>query len=72
MKYAIDKIEEKIAVLENINNGIKVEVLLNDLPSNIKEGNILVYKNNKYTLDKKEELIRRNRIKSKFAMLRKK
>lgn len=71
MKYAIDKIEEKIVILENINNKEKKEVSLDALPNNIHEGNIVIYEDNKYLLDTQEEDIRRKRIMDKFNRLKK-
>ena len=40
MKYSIDRIEDKIAIIENIITGEKTEVNIALLPVNIKEGNI--------------------------------
>ena len=37
MKYAVDKIEENIVTLESLDTKEKKEVLLEVLPSNIKE-----------------------------------
>ena len=48
MKYAIDRIEENIAILESINDKTQKEVPIKVLPSNIKEGTILTYENNIY------------------------
>lgn len=72
MKYAVDRIEENIVILEEITSKEKKEIPLEELPQNIKEGTIIHYENNKYILDKKEETKRRSSIKAKFAMLRKK
>lgn len=72
MKYAVDKIENNIVVLENIQDKTIIEIELDKLPPNIKEGNILLYENNTYTIDIETEQKRRETINSKFAMLRKK
>lgn len=72
MKYAVDKIENEIITIENIESGIKKEIHISKLPDSIKEGTILVYKNNKYYLDLIEEKIRKKRINSKFSSLIKK
>ena len=37
MKYAIDRIEEDIAILENLETKEKLEVALNLLPENARE-----------------------------------
>ncbi len=70
MKYSVDKIENEIAVIENIINGEKKEVPLINLPSHIKEGSILLYEDNLYQLDIEEEKIRRQRIMDKFKKLK--
>lgn len=71
MKYAIDRIEDNIATLENIDNNEIINIDINNLPKNIKEGTILKYENNTYTIDEKEELERRKKIQAKFARLKK-
>lgn len=71
MKYAIDRIEEKIVILENINNKEKKEVSLDKLPNNIHEGSIVIYEEGSYFLDVQEENIRRKRIMDKFNKLKK-
>lgn len=71
MKYAIDRIENSIAILENLDTKAKKEVNIKDLPSSIKEGTILSYENNTYIINQDEELIRRKRILDKFNKLKK-
>ena len=70
MKYAVDEIIDDIVVLENIETLEKLEVHISLLPHFIHEGSILVYKDNKYILDKTEELLRRKLIEEKFKRLR--
>lgn len=72
MKYAVDKIEENIVTLESLDTKEKKEVLLEVLPSNIKEGTILTYENEVYKNDEVLEQQRRTSIQNKFNMLRKK
>ena len=72
MKYAIDRIEENIAILEDINTKEKLEINVNELPKEIKEGSILLFKDNKYILDKNEEEQRRTIILEKFNKLKRK
>jgi hypothetical protein len=50
MKWAIDKIENNLALLENIETGEKKEVPTSLLPINIKEGSLLLEKENTYTI----------------------
>ena len=70
MKYAVDRIENNIVVLENINNNSIKEVSIDELPNNIKEGTILKYYNKTYTIDTNEENIRRKRIQDKLDRLK--
>ncbi len=71
MKYSVDRIENDIAILEDISTKEKKEVMLKFLPKNIKDGSILIYNNKKYTLDENEEIIRRNNLRKKFNALKK-
>ncbi len=71
MKFAIDRIEKDIAVLENIDNNDIIEVNVNELPNNVKEKDIVKKENNKYILDIKEKEERISRINEKFKMLKK-
>ena len=48
MKYAVEKIENNIVVLESLDNNMKKEVLLSKLPKGTKEGTILTYENEVY------------------------
>ena len=72
MKFAIDQINDEIAVLENIETAEKKELNLNELPPNIKEGTILVYTNDEYIVDEITENIRRKIISARFNRLKKK
>jgi hypothetical protein len=72
MKYAVEKIENNIVVLESLDNKMKKEVLLSKLPKGTKEGTILTYENEVYSKDEVLEQQRRTSIKNKFDMLRKK
>lgn len=71
MKYAIDRIENNVAILEDINTKEKKEVPISELPKNIKEGNILEYIDYTFKLDNVEETLRRERIINKFNRLKK-
>ncbi len=72
MKYAVEKIENNIVVLESLDNKMKKEVLLSKLPEGTKEGTILTFENEVYSIDEVLEQQRRTSIKNKFNMLRKK
>ncbi len=72
MKYSIDRIEDKIAIIENIITGEKTEVNIALLPVNIKEGNIIKEQNNVYIRDIETEKTRRTNLIYKFNSLKKK
>ena len=69
--WSIDRFENNLAILENINTKEKKEVNINLLPKNIKEGSIISYKDNTYLLKINEEEKRRQQILEKFQKLRK-
>lgn len=69
--WSIDKIENNIALLENINTQEKKEVILYLLPKNIKEGTLVSYKNNKFIQEPSLEEKRRQEILKRFENLRK-
>lgn len=70
MKFAVDRIENNIAILENLKTKKKKEISIQLLPSDIKEGMIIIKNNNKYYIDKDEEIKRRKRIISMFNKLK--
>lgn len=55
MKYAVDRIEENIVVLENIDTGEIMEVGLKKLPRGASEKDIVVLVDGKYVLDLQEK-----------------
>ena len=61
MKFVIDRIENNIAVLENIENNEIINVDINELPKKAKEKDVIFYYGNEYILDnfEKEERIRK-------------
>ena len=71
MKYSVDRIENNIAILENLDTKELIEVEVTILPQNIKESNILIYENNQYLLDKDTEQQRKNDLLSRFNKLKK-
>ena len=70
MKYAVDSIVDDIAVLEDLVTKEKKEVNLSILPEEIQEGNILVYENYEYYLDKQYEAVRRESLEEKLERLK--
>lgn len=71
MKFAVDKIENNIVVLENIHNNDIIEVDVKYLPVSIKENDIIRFEDGKYVLDINEKTERINRIKEKMNSLKK-
>lgn len=71
MKYSVDRIENDIAVLEDITTKEKIELNINYLPKKIKEGTILEKKDDSFIIDEEEENVRRKRIMEKFNKLKK-
>lgn len=72
MKYCIDRIENDIAVLENLETKEIMEININLLPNNIKENSIVIYDNYEYIIDKETEKERKKNLLSKFNKLKKK
>ena len=71
MKYAVDRIENDVVILQNTFNGKIIEIKKQQLPNNISDGTILEYKDNKYYIDKDEEKRRRNILEEKLNRLKK-
>lgn len=58
-KYSVDRIENDIAVCEN-EKGVFINIDIKELPSNVREGLILIKTdNNTYVVDEKETLKRK-------------
>lgn len=72
MKYCVDRVEGEIAILENLTTREIIEININQLPTDIKETNILYYIDGTYKIDIVEENVRKNNIQRKFDKLRKK
>ena len=71
MKYVIDRIEEDIAVLQDLKSKEMLNINIKELPTNIKEGSFLI-KNKIFKIDKKEEDRRRQELRKRFNKLRRK
>ncbi len=72
MKYAVDKVEEDIVLLENIINGEKKEIKKECFSFSVKETDIVLFENGIYKKDNKEKNERIKMIKAKMEALRKK
>ena len=68
MKYAVDKIEDNIALLENIETKEKKEINITNMK--IKEGDILVYIDGVYVVDVKERENRLKKLREKLDRLK--
>lgn len=68
-EYVVDRIEEEYAVCENRKTGEMINIKLEDLPKNIKEGNFVIFKEGKYFLSEQDEKDIKNRIEDKMNKL---
>ncbi len=68
MKLTVDRIVEGIATLEK-EDLTHIEIDIKLLPEGTKEGTVLLYDGESYTVDADEEAIRRQRILEKQRML---
>lgn len=71
MKYAVDKIEDDIVVLENVDNNEIIEVEIKKLPSGIHEGSVVLYENNQYSLDEATEANKKECLRERLERLKK-
>lgn len=67
--YTVEKIEENLVRLENRETKKYFEVEKEILPSNIKEGDILDFINDKYVINKTLTENKKNNIRSRFDSL---
>ena len=70
MKYAVDRIINDIAILENIETNEMCEIDISTLPFSIHEGAIITLKNGVYYLEENEEDKRRKMIEDRFKRVR--
>ena len=70
MKYAVDQIVDEIAVIEDIETGDKKEISLELLPEEVQEGNVLLYQDNEYYINKEYEAVRRQSLEEKMEELK--
>ena len=71
MKYVVDRIEEDIVVLENLETREITNIKISELDFKVREGNILSYENNKYILDLNTEKLRKEKLRNRFNKLKK-
>ncbi len=54
-EYTVDRFEGNMAICEDRETKEMINIKIEDLPSEIKEGSILAYKNGKFTINKEKE-----------------
>ena len=70
MKYSVDRIEGNIVILQDLDTKEIKEVLKKDIGIRVKDGDILVYKDNKYMKDNKLKEDRLKLIQEKLNRLK--
>lgn len=70
MLYALDQIENSLAILESLDTKELIEVSLSALPSNVKEGSILRKEADTFVLDLSEEEKRRLELRRRLERLK--
>ena len=70
MRYAVDKIDGKIATLESIEDGSKIYTSLINIPFEIKESDILLYDGKSYLKDDEFKNDRLKKILEKMEKLK--
>ena len=53
MKYSVDRVEDNIIVLQNINTKEIIEINKKDINFKVVDGDIIVFKDNKFIKDEK-------------------
>ena len=69
-KYSVDRIEEDIIVLENIDNREIVEVNKTELDFEVVDGNILKLVDGKFVLDQETEVSRKESLRERLNRLK--
>ena len=69
-KYSVDRIEEDIIVLENIDNKEIIEINKSELDFEVVDGNILRLVDGKFVLDKEIEIKRKESLRERLNRLK--
>ena len=69
-KYSVDRIEEDIIVLENIDNKEIIEINKSELDFEVVDGNILRLVDGKFVLDKELEVKRKESLRERLNRLK--
>lgn len=70
MKYAVDRIEDTIVIIENIKTKEKTEISITDIVGQVHEGSIIIKQDNIYVCDIEEEEARRKKLREKLEHLK--
>ena len=60
-RYIVDRVKDGIAVLEK-EDLTHIEIIVSEIGYEVKEGNVLLFENGKFTLDEAFEVERRRKI----------
>ena len=71
MKYAVDRIENDIVILQDIETGKIIEVNKRKIKCKVNDRDILIYKDNKYIKDDNEKEKRLKALQEKFNKVKK-
>ncbi len=66
MEYAVDRIEGEIVVCQNLKNNKFENFEKYKMPQEIKEGDIFMYSNGKFTIDRKKTETKKAEFKKKL------
>lgn len=69
-KYSVDRIEEDIIVLENIDNKEIIEINKSELDFEVVDGNILRLIDGKFVLDREIEIKRKESLRDRLNRLK--
>ena len=69
-KYSVDRIEEDIIVLENIENKEIIEINKSEFDFEVVDGNILKLVDGKFVLDKETEVSRKESLRERLNRLK--
>lgn len=69
-KYSVDRIDEDIIVLENIENKEIIEINKSELDFEVVDGNILKLVDGKFVLDKETEVSRKESLRERLNRLK--
>lgn len=69
-KYSVDRIEEDIIVLENIENKEIIEISKSELNFEVVDGNILKLVDGKFVLDQETEVSRKESLRERLNRLK--